>query len=247
MASPDNYDLRGIPPRILEEGTVGPFEKGFYLPYPPLSDLAVKDDACKVPVPLVRQMPFGFAGTLSVAIGEEEYDINLLKTESFLFIASVRLFAKENWDFRMDAHIRRPRLFKEHMARFDEEFASTIPSNVVALSYDLATKVDGEHYPGMRAATFVPWAYSVLKPFKPTHILAEWYPDSDNHAAFYKALGEGASTLEAFKSTWSHKHFSQLGELIPNISVTDKYISEDEKAKYEAYSPSTTVRALYKI
>jgi len=53
-------------------------------------------------------------------------------------------------------------------------------------------------------------------------LIAEWEPDSDNHAMFYRQLAIDKDPVKAAEATWSHGQFTRLGaQLIPQIGITD--------------------------
>ncbi len=245
-----NYEiLKHIPPHLLREQRTYPFAESLQ-PYPPLNQSRVENDIANIPVHLVHAMPFDTSGIFQVVTGERKFIAQIVKGESMAFIASLRVVAVDDPRFFMDAHIRRPGVFQELLKDFNLPFLPDLPKDVTPISFDLIAKVDDRHHDGFYAKTFVPWAVQALSPYHPTHALAEWEPQSDNHAIFYNALGQGKNPVEAVKSTWTHDIYTQLGfELIPAIGITDMRtlpsLGQTRVSPHD--NPLTTIHAMYKI
>lgn len=187
--------------------------------YAPLSGFVVEGHVANVDPKLARSMPIDSGALGTVIHPEGNFPVGLLKGESIGNIETLG-FLGEDMRYHLKAHLSR---FPQLMIAFEGRIQALrrLRSNARVMRFDLCTKRDGIYYPPFRAAEFLSWVMEVYKPRKPTHLLAEWEPTSDNHHDFYRALEDnGGNTLKAARSTWSHRQFSRLGyKLMAPVSV----------------------------
>ena len=229
-------ELSVFPPDMLD-----PF-RGVPAPYEGLGNAVVKDDACALSAEAVREMPLNSIATYVVERDDQQYPLQVTKMASRAADVTVNLQLVNDSDYWLRAYIRSQwslaRVFRD--AGFVNELLKV--GNVVA-GFDLQTKADGERHPVFRAKAFLPWALAVLEYYGVTHLLAEWEPDSDNHAVFYRALRHHrGKKIASVRETWTHEQFTALG-FTPNTSV---HIYDAMNGKVSPFGcPATAVNVLY--
>ena len=241
--------LRGVPPGLLVSNRYVPFTQVGSI-YRPLMGKTVLDDVTNLSPQEVRKMPADSLAFFNVLADGRIYPMQVVKGESIPCIESVRLVSGEDDRFKFEAHLRRPRSFRFMMKEFGFAFADALPSRTLAVSFDITAKVDGRHHRPMRAKLFLRWAMEVFREHKPTHVLAEWEPTSDNHDIFYRALAETNDPIKAVESTWTHKQYAALGfRIMPGVSILDvRELSHGIVTTASPHGhPPTVVRVLYQI
>ncbi len=247
--------LRGVPERILREERFATFPSTLR-PYTPIMGKTIEGDATKLPVPLAQKLPPDHAGNYFTRVNGERYLIQVAKGESIPYAISLRLTSGQDPRFFLEANIFRMPVLLSVWKSDNVPFYPDIKPKDVVMHYDLKTKIDNQHHAPLHAKAFLPWALDVLRPYKPTHVLADWEPNSTNHDAFYEAFNSnGGDAVAAARSTWTHARFTELGfELIPKIhmrpitpdiarmqAMHHGIVSHSDKGY-----PKTVVRALYK-
>lgn len=241
--------LKGVPPRLIAAERYLPFTETMRV-HASLRGVKVSGDATNLSTAKVSRMPVDTVASFTTEVDGKAYPMQLVKGESIPYIVSVRLVSGMDPRYMFEAHLRRPGSFIATMREYGAPFATDLPSRTLAVSFDIKAKINGQHHPPMRARLFLPWAMQVLKPYNPTHVLAEWEPDSDNHQAYYEAFALSNDPMQAVEATWTHRQYSQLGfNLMEGISIVGVRESTHglvTKVSPHGYPP-TVIRALYKI
>lgn len=239
----------GVPKKLVEEGRLEAFSP-FYLPYPPLMGHRVEGNACNLSPNMVKQMPLDSTAIFTVETHDQSFPIQVVKTQSIPYQASLRLVSSSDERYKLEAHIQRLQIFYGVVRSQKLPFLRDLTSDAKIMKYDLVAKINNQHLPPLRAKEFLSWALKVFSDYHITHLLAEWEPDSDNHATFYQGVQKRNNEVSAVKQTWTHAQFTNLGfELIPKIGIVpiDENVAKISGNKKSPFGfPKTVVYALYR-
>jgi len=235
MSTPDAR--RGSPDNI-GSGNKNSFPLRFET-FSPGTEGVVQEHAANFPIILAQQMPINATAEIQVQVDGQEYPVQLVKSQASPYTVSVGFRAGE---FMMDAHVLQMADLSSFFGSYNAPFLEDLSSSATAVSFEVITKINDEHFLPFRAARFLPWALNVLEPYNITHVVTMWEPDSDNHSAFYNVFNRTNDRVSAARATWSYARLTELGcDLNPKIGISNLPGAKPSPYGY----PSTVVTSAY--